>query len=84
MAVGQTEERGGAAFENVRVRALRFPRESIEGREDGDFTGEAAGLEPDLAAGKMLEKKRSVSARASARRLELVMKKAGRRRVWVR
>src|SRR5216684_8249810 len=36
LAVRDPKESGGAAFENVGVRALRFPRKPVEGRERGD------------------------------------------------
>ena len=39
LAVGETEESGGAALEDVGVRALRFPRESVKGRKSGDAAG---------------------------------------------
>ncbi len=55
LAVGETEEGGGAAFENVRVRALRFPRESVEGGEDGDFSSDA-GAGARLCRGKCWRK----------------------------
>ena len=41
LAVGEAKERGGATFENVSMRTLRFPRESIEGGESGNATGRA-------------------------------------------
>jgi hypothetical protein len=43
LAVGEAEESGGAAFENVGVGTLGFPRESVERGEHGDFAGERPG-----------------------------------------
>ena len=37
MSVGEAEERRGAAFQNIGVRALRLPGEGVEGRERGDI-----------------------------------------------
>src|SRR6266404_1126946 len=36
LSVGDAEQRGRAALENVRVRALRLPRERVERRQRGD------------------------------------------------
>ena len=37
MAVGEAEEGRGAAFQDIGVRALRLPREGVEGGERGDI-----------------------------------------------
>ena len=71
LAVGEAEERGGAALENVGVGALRLP---------GQVSNAGSVVTPPSAPGKMPAKKRSVSARASARRLDSVTKNAGRRK----
>src|SRR5256885_5686413 len=36
LAVGDAKKGGGTAFENVRVRALRLPRQAVEGGKCGD------------------------------------------------
>ena len=69
-AVRETIECCGAALENIGVRSLRVPGKAVEGGKDGDAPG---------VPGKICEKKRRDSASASARRLDSVMKKAGRR-----
>ena len=61
---GEAVESGGAAFENVGVRGLRIPGQIVEGGQNGDFAGESCGAP---VAGENLAKKRTVSARASAR-----------------
>jgi hypothetical protein len=38
-AVSETVERGGAAFEDVRVRRLRIPRKTVESGQDSDAAG---------------------------------------------
>ena len=39
LSVRDAKERGRAAFENVGVRALRFPGKPVERRERGDASG---------------------------------------------
>jgi hypothetical protein len=50
LAVGEAKERGGAAFEDVGVGALRLPRERVEGGKRCDAAeraGENAGEEAE-------------------------------------
>ena len=39
LSIGQAKKRSGTAFQNVRVRTLRLPRERVEGGQRGDATG---------------------------------------------